>query len=366
MSPARRFKNMFFVSGMVVTICVAGISACREEQPVQPPSSAVESSADNSAEKSEHGDSRTQPGVEISTTTDEDKQEKQKDAPDSPIAFPQSEDLENLAKVEPIRTAAPGKADKLIDEPDTVRILQSFHIQKLATCVYQHVEGRARVLFVEAQHPEDAFGLFSLLAPQQWKFASDWSIRAEKVENHESTLYGWQGRCFARVHVSGPLSKKEDGSTERLLDHLLFFEPGADAPILVRILPREKLSQARIWVVRNLNTLSLAGIKPLSEFEPAQLDERLHLNDQALATVAALEVPENENANVIFLVRYPTPRKARQAYQRYREAMEMNPLPLDRETIPFEPKGCFFMGSWTAGQESIQGMLNQLRQALPE
>lgn len=363
MSLQRQFKTQLLATCLAT--CLITLSACQEEQPTGQPSSAAESISETAAESTATRPAHTQPGVQLSAVSKEGDQELTDD-PDSPIAFPQSEDLQNWAKVAPVRTATPSEAGKLLNEDDLVRLIRTFHTKKVATSTYQHVQGRARVLFVEAQEPEDAFGLFSLLAPQEWAFAPDRSIRSEKLKDQVKTVYGWQGRSFVRIRLSGPLSKETNGTLDRILDHLLFFAPSEDPPILVRLLPPEKLARSKIWVVRELKALRLADIHPLQDFELATLGERLQLNGQNLATIAAIETPRDDGRNVIFIVRYATSTAAHHAYENYKKAMETDFIPLDKQTLPFEPKGKYFLGSWTAGPESIQGMLLQLRQTLPE
>ena len=54
------------------------------------------------------------------------------------------------------------------------------------------------------------------------------------------------------------------------------------------------------------------------------------------------------------------------AYKRCQDAPKSAGSDLDRNTLTIEPKGTFFAGTWTAGQESIQNLLPVLREALPD
>ncbi len=286
---------------------------------------------------------------------------------EAPRALPRTMDLQKWVKTQPVRVAAPEDLNRLIEDERQRGILAAFPLKRVASCAYQMGDTTAEVLYVEAAAPEDAFGVFSLLTTKPGtRRRDDNSVRAADVLVDRMILSAWQGCVCLRVAFGPVRGEQTQQECERLFDRILFSVPAADPPLLMRLVPADKQQGARLWQARTTAALRYAENDTLRRLDPAVMDARLGLQGDAILSVAAVPVAGEDRPNVIWLVQYPDAESARAAHDRYHAAVESPEDPVDGNAHPGSAKGRFFIGSWTADQESIQGLLPLLETALPE
>jgi hypothetical protein len=241
--------------------------------------------------------------------------------------------------------------------------LDSFQLKKVARCGYAHEKCEADVLVIECATASDAFGVFSLMTGgSATDVAADKSIRL--FDRVSGTYSGWQGRTFVQVRLSQAGGDEADQAVTALASRILFSLPTAEAPMLMQMVPPQQRQGGRLWLVRRTAALRQMPISLFKRIEPARMDARLGLDGEALLSVAAVKMAPGEPDNLIWLLECTDEAAAAKAHQRYQAALESPATRLDSDTIVSEPIGHLLLGSWTAGQESVQNLLPQLKEAV--
>jgi hypothetical protein len=289
------------------------------------------------------------------------------DAPDAPRALPKSDQVRGWIKTEPVRVYAAEDIGNVFADPPRKKALSTFHLRQIARCGYQQEDTTAAMLFIEAATPEDAFGVFSVMTAQPGALHPDGTIRAVERIGGAVVISGWQGNVYARLRCMSPPGQETPvEECEKLLVRTLFTVPSADAPWLLRALQSEKNETAKLWLARSTAALGMVEHPLFRQIDSMAMDRRLGLKGAELLAVALVRVAPDEPPNIVWLVHYETAADAQAAGQRYEEALESASGPLDANTIVDDPQGAFLIGSWTAGQESIQNLLRTLRSILPD
>ena len=291
-----------------------------------------------------------------------------RDSPDAPRALPKTSDLRDWVKSEPVRVVAANQLAALVENASLRSLLATFHLRRVARCAYQGKPGTARVLLIEAQTPADAFGIFSVLSPKPGELQpADGSVRATNASATGQTMAAWQGEACLQIEFSGGTGDSGRPECERLFNNIVFNLPAADPPLLLQAIPVDRRRDCQVWVVRSTAALATVRNEVLRKIDPATMDQRLGLTGEAMLSVAAVPVAEDEPPNLIWIVQYADPPAAAVAYQRYQQALVSPVGELDHNTLPYPPKGVFLAGSWTADQESIpnKSLLPVLLKALP-
>ncbi len=284
----------------------------------------------------------------------------EQDAEDAPFFLPRTDMLRDWVKTQAIRTG-PANAAERIAEAEVAKILTTFKIERISACTYEQPELKAEVLAIETLTPDDAFGIFSVLADAPWIFGGDRGIRA-KMETAAPVWFGWQGRCFVRVRGEGRINPRAEKALGDLLAQIVFYIPAADAPLLARAIPPADRAESRVWLVRDLRTLREQYPEPFRMFDPQAMNERLGMTGDVLFSVARVRRDENKIDDLIWLAKYPNAAAAKAAHARYRKALNDAD---DRYTLLLEPQGTYCVGGWSGRGTPVQQVLNELRETLP-
>ncbi len=283
---------------------------------------------------------------------------------DAPRALPRSYELAGWVKTAPVAVALPQDAGRLVEDGRTRELLSLFTIDRVARCRYERGPLKADVLLISTPAPADAFGIFSLLAPVPLRPARDQSMRATWTAGESTVMAAWQGQTCIDVTVSGPAD--ELASAGPLLDRIVFNLPAADPPLLLQVIPEDRLADTRMWLVRSAHALRLADHRVLRELDAGRMNDQLGLDGKVLLNVAAISVDPGEPPNLIWLAEYADAAAAKAVHERYAKLLEAPSGELDSNTLLGDPRGALVFGSWAADQESVQRLLPRLRQALPE
>ena len=289
------------------------------------------------------------------------------DDPDVPRALPKTGRVRGWVKTQPVRVRPADRWDEVIPDADRRAIMKTFKLRRAARCAYTLDEIEVDVLLVEGATPIDAYGLFSVLTRPAGTFMpDDGSVRAVEISGDQVTMSGWQGDAYVRVRAPRTSDDRGEAACRRVFIKILFDLPAADPPLLAQAVSSAGQAESRVWLVRSCSALAEVDHPVLAAIDAPTMDARLGLDGEAVLSIAAVRVADDEPDNLIWLIEYPAPEAAAAAYQRYQSVHTAPADDLDRNTLPFEPKGRFFVGSWTAGAESIAQNLPKLRAALPE
>jgi len=259
-----------------------------------------------------------------------------------------------------VRTGSAADATSMT-EAGLAAVLATFDIARVSVCTYEQPELRAEVLAIETGTPEDAFGIFSLLADGIWIFRGDRSIRAQ-VEAAAPVWYGWQGHSLIRVRGEGRINPQTEKALADLLGRIIFYIPATDAPLLARTIPPASRVDSRIWVVRDLRPLREHYTELFGTIDAKALNERLGLTGEAMISVARVRQEPSHTEELIWLAQYPNATAAQNAHTRYRQALNDSD---DKGSLLLEPRDVFVVGGWSGQSEQVQRMLKELREALP-
>jgi hypothetical protein len=141
--------------------------------------------------------------------------------------------------------------------------------------------------------------------------------------------------------------------------------PREDPPVLLEAMPRDHATAGCRWLVRHLGSLSPGALGMADPPDLAKVNALLGLGTATLMCIASYEVPEARRPNVVWLVRYPTARRAEEAYERYARQLTRAAGQAWESTSLMRPHGPFLIGTWTVEEESLQYMMPRIKQLLP-
>ncbi|MHC4441228.1 MAG: DUF6599 family protein [Planctomycetota bacterium] len=349
------------LAGLALLAVLWALAGCQREQPTASETASPVASTQPAPEASK-------PVQELpATTVSEPKGVDSKDDLNSPRALPKSEELREWIKTKPIEVAKGNNLKSIISNRAHLAVLSAYRTKSAARCAYGIKDLAADVLLVEAATPADAFGIFSVMTSKPGQpDQTNRSHQAVEKSPNSQIMHGWQGNTYARAQITGRLDEKAEKACSYLFNRILFNTPATNPPMLVQVIPPAKLEDTKIWVVRNMTVLKGVKNEILQKIDAPQMNARLGLSGEELLSVATVPVEADEQNNLIWLVEYADPNTATVAYNRYQSALQSPSSDLDRDSIVYTPQGKVLFGSWTAGQESIQHLLDQLKSALPE
>jgi hypothetical protein len=314
------------------------------------------------------------PRIRVERATTEPQSADAQDAKDYPRLLPKSGQSRGWVKTEPVRVAKGAELMRLIDDERLAQIVALYPTKQAARCVYTNKQTRADVTLIEAATADDAFGILSVYsADTPHGPEGDGSFRSITHKGPAMRAAACQGVNFVVLSVDRAAEEPERQAVEALLTRIIFSAPYAEAPLLVRIIPREKLPDCRIWLVRHSEALKLVARdgaagenapRAWAEMDSAEMDKRLGLDGEPMLSVAAVRA--GGAADVIWITEYATSAAADAAYDRYATGAKNAPTALDADTTLALPFNRFVLGSWTAEQEKGQHLLPLLRTILPE
>lgn len=288
------------------------------------------------------------------------------DAKNAPSYLPRSNDVSGWIKSDPVIVVGKEQLTQLMS-PEAVSKKALFHVAGAAACSYRRdVDGRivtARVLAVEAQSPDDAFGLTTCASSSP---AVERCGGLTRVDSRGGVTYHtWQGRVALGVTIDDS-SASATAELRRLVQHIAGRIPREDMPSVVHALPTQGMLPGKQWVVRHLASIELTALPVTPPPDIEAVSRSLGLGDQTLMCVAAYEVPKARRPNTVWLVQYPTAKAATEAFRRIDRLVKNPPSKAWANTMLMPPQGPFLIGTWTAEEESIQGIMPRIAQLLPE
>ena len=314
------------------------------------------------------------PRIRVERATTEPESADAQDARDYPRVLPKTGEARGWVKTEPVTLANGADLKSLVRDDRLGEIISLYPVRLAARCVYRHEQTRADVTLIEAATGDDAFGILSVYAPgKPHGPEGDGSFRSIHHNGSSITASACQGVYFVLIVAEDAAEEAAHQAVEALLARILFSASYSEPPLLVRVIPAEKLPDCRIWVVRRTEALRLVArhgeaaeesSRIWAEMDFAELDRRLGLKGDALFSVAAVRTGETND--VIWIVEYPQAAAADAAYDRYATGAKNAPAALDADTTLAQPFDRFLLGSWTAEAEKSQHLLPLLRTILPE
>jgi hypothetical protein len=169
-----------------------------------------------------------------------------------------------------------------------------------------------------------------------------------------------------RVVCPTPADEEETKTITRLFQSLMFAIPSLDEPLLMKAIPSKRRHATRLWLVRTTALLGDTGNATLDRIESVQMDRRLGLDGGAMLSVAEVQEEGTDAAYVIWLVEYPEASLARQAHERYRQAINPPRSLLDRNSVIDEPRGRYLAGSWSSEKDFLAYFFGMLEEGLPD
>ncbi len=315
------------------------------------------------------------------------------DHPKAPRSLPKSNDLPGWVKTKPVQVVPPADLDTLLRDERLATALRTFQLEQAAACSYEWPGATADVLFFEAHTPTDAFGVFSLLTQRggHQVRSEDRSIRVIEVATDAWKMLAWQGKTCLLLRFPGSVTTPAMNAVAQLCNRIVFSVPAADAPLMLQIIPPDRLMDTKVWVVRSTAALRAVLDVKMAQVSTSELDARLGLTGDVLLWIGAVHPPRieplptgepdvdgaasgglpavsplsDDAPNMLWVAQYQDAASASAAYQQYQQALADPKTDLDRNTQVEPPHGQFLAGTWTMDLEATYPLLRSLVQALP-
>ncbi len=289
------------------------------------------------------------------------------DDPKHPIALPHTGDVSDWVKTRAIRVAAPENAGSLTQDAGVLAAIRAFRSTSVASCRYNQQITSSEVLLIQAAAPADAFGLLSVLVPNDPQtIAADRSIRAIHVGNAAMRMAAQQGSICVVMDVAGRVDLDNvRQSSRRLMDSIIFSLPAADLPLMIQAIPEPERPSTKVWLVRDLASLAKVEHPLVRRLSRDSADRMLGLGTHATLSIAAVPATDKAPACLIWLVEYRTPGAAKAAYGRCKAATRPASSTRDLHLTVLEPKGNHLAGAWTEQPGTAPPLLKNLHDALP-
>ncbi|MFQ5423803.1 MAG: hypothetical protein ACE5F9_07465 [Phycisphaerae bacterium] len=288
-----------------------------------------------------------------------------RDDPHAPGCLPRSYAVGDWLKREPVRVAGPPELTSLADATLADRAAH-FRIKSAAACAYalDRPDGCvvARVCLIEAERPEDAYGLVTCATRATETLPIGGLTRVER--STPLRFHTWQGYDYIRVTLDPP-NRDSEREVQRLLMRIVAHLPREDSPALLEAMPTQMAVPGRKRLVRDLACLPPGDLPFASSEDAATASRLLGLGHDTLMCIADYTVPQAHRANTLWLVEYPDQTTAHAAHDRYEMFLTTATDPVSQSTNLMQSHGRFIIGTWTAEEESIQYMMPQIARLLP-
>lgn len=353
-----RGHRLTFFLGLSAIVSFAGTEGCREKSESPTPASQPVGSAPRlPAAPTGEPKSQAQPSVGVDA----------KDAPNSPASLPKSQPDAGWVKREPVRVFPAANLAGALAKDEAIR-LGYFKIRSAATCAYDmmHSDARprlARVLLIDTESAEDAYGWMSCQAPSTETFKIGGETRVDRQGGLH--LHCWQGRSYVRVSVADA----DPETTEKVIRLLLNITGHIgreDRPTLMDAAPSDSAGLQRKWLVRHLGSLRPKSFDLAFPLDVLKTSGLLGLDKSTQMCIAQYEVPQGMRPNVVWVVRYPSTKAAYDAHAKYTQFVTEKKDAAAQSTNLLPPHGQFLIGTWTAEEESLQYMMPRIGKLLPQ
>ncbi|MFO0974516.1 MAG: DUF6599 family protein [Phycisphaerae bacterium] len=287
------------------------------------------------------------------------------DLPGAPGFLPRTYEVPGWRKSEPITRVAASDMTRLFSQEHARRI-GHFHFRTITRCAYQLITlptgNTLRVIAIEAETPEDAFGLVTCGSNSSQFEPIGGLTRVDP--GPALTLHIWQGRVALQATLDSdpPLIRDE---VRTLLHHIVSRIPREELPQLAQAMPPQSLLPGRLWLVRDVRSLAptAIGLSPAPDFDT--LARLITPGGDAWLCVASFHLPGARRPNTCFVVQYPSARAAREAHGRLAAHLSTATSPAWQSINVMPPRGAFLIGTWSADEESLQYQMPKIAQLLP-
>ncbi|MBN2561369.1 MAG: hypothetical protein JXQ75_10615 [Phycisphaerae bacterium] len=355
----RRVGGILTVVSCFLVACLGSTTGCREKPTDKPPAPAASDSAD-AGRVPPPAPATPESGIARAEGADD------KDDPRAPACLPKSYDVGQWFKHEPVRVTDPSGLIQVMTANEAERF-GHFRVDLAARCAYamkgsDGSTAQTQVLLVEAQSPEDAYGLMTCQSASRETADVGGETRVDRGEALH--FHCWQGRSYVHVWTEPPAVASAE-EVLPLLRHIVGRIPREDRPELLEAIPRDQKDTGQRWLVRSLLSLSPDAFDLARPPDLKKVNELLDLGNVAFMCIAAYEMPQARQPNVVWLVRYLSKDDAEAAYARYSAFISQAAGPATESTNLLRPHGPFLIGTWTAEEESLQYMMPRIKQLLP-
>jgi hypothetical protein len=282
-------------------------------------------------------------------------------------ALPNTGDVPDWVKTRGIRVVAAENVGSLTQDADMLAAIRAFRVASVASCRYNQEITSAEVLFIQASTPADAFGLLSVLIPNDVQtITADRSIRAVHMGNAAMRMAAQQGTVCVVMDVAGRVDL--DGirrSARRLMDSIMFSLPATDPPLIMQAIAGSQQLSAKVWLVRNLAVLARVEHPLVRRITSDPVGRMIGLAADATLSIAAVPATDKAPACLIWLAEYPTPDAAKAAHGRCKAASRPTGSSRDLHLTVLEPKGSRLAGVWTEQATTTVPLLKNLEDTLP-
>lgn len=340
----------------LILLCILGcLSGCPRKDPKSPTTKPADQKSQDAAVSGSSSPASGQTSVDAA------------DSPSAPACLPKSGAITGWTKTEPVRVVMAGELAGAVTPSEAIR-LSYFRVLSAATAAYkttdtEGAERPARVLYVETETPQDAYGIMCCQSDSAETLKVGGETRVERADGFH--LHSWQGKSYIRVSTTAV-----DTETTEQVIRLMFYITGQlkreDRPLLLDAVPADaNLLKAR-WLVRHLGSLPLKAFDFPHAPDAGKMSNLLGLDETTLACVAHYDVPNGRGTpNVIWVVQYATAKSAYDAHARLSKALDSTNDASLLATNILPPHGAYLVGTWTAEEESIQYMLPRVAKLLP-
>lgn len=294
-----------------------------------------------------------------------------------PVVLRRAERVGAWRRQGPVRVEPAGDLAAVVRDERARRALATFRLARVCDALY-HFGPSERgaddtatppaldVVWFEAETSDDAFGVFSALAPPPRTNVADGSRVAEHTQrNGWRALFGWNGTVCVSVTLLAPDASDEIQAAARDLRAALLLDvPRADPPELLRAMPVDGRRPGCEWWMRSAEVLALPGAAGLKTPAPDVLGRLLGLDGRAALAITAYDAAPGEPPAILWAVRYADAEAAGAAEARYEAHLATSTASADRNTRLGGVFGRHLVGTWTADQESIANRLPRLRESL--
>lgn len=253
--------------------------------------------------------------------------------------------------------------------PSEAERLAYFRVLSVVTAAYapfgnDRDASVAQVLIVVMETPFDALAFLTCRADdgERLDFGAGGEARLVRADGYH--LHAWRGTHYLHVSTRSPDAAVRE-SLKQFSARVYGCLSAKEAPALAGVVPGGDPGPDRVWLARDIRALPATAQELFAFSNVRRVCEVLGLDDTTQVCVARYVEPSARGPNVVWVVRYETPKGAYDAHARYTRYLNRGE---DRETLStslLPPHGPFLIGTWTAEEEAIQYVLPRITRHLP-